>query len=75
MKSLPIAVPTVLNRPIVNVAGDSWYVLSTGVTREDGKTMAHLSSTTRGWQKKNGVHPVQMMDYIDLPNTDRLSRK
>jgi len=59
--------PPALDLPTVEHDGDTWHVLNTGVTREDGKVLAHLSSATRGRQAKNGVHPVQMQDHIDLP--------
>lgn len=56
--------PPALNLPIVEHDGDTWHVLSTGTAREDGKVLAHLSSTTRGRAAKNGVQPVQMQDYL-----------
>lgn len=59
--------PKKLDLPTVEVDGDTWYILSTGRVREDGKVYAHLSSATRGRQAKNGVHPVDMNDYIDMP--------
>lgn len=46
--------------------GDVWRVLSTGSTREDGKTFAHLASTTRGSHQNNGFNPVQINDWINL---------
>jgi len=59
--------PPKLDFPTVEVSGDTWHVINTGTRREDGKVYAHLSSTTRGRPAKNGVQPVQMADYIDLP--------
>lgn len=59
--------PPRLDLPTVEYEGDTWYILSTGTRREDGKVFAHLSSTTRGRQAANGVHPYQANDYIDLP--------
>lgn len=56
--------PPALDLPVVEHDGDTWHVLSTGAARDDGKVMAHLSSTTRGRQAKNGVQPVQMQDYL-----------
>lgn len=61
------ATPAKLDLPTVDLDGDTWYVLSTGAKREDGKVLAHLSSATRGRHAKNGVQPVQMQDYIDTP--------
>ena len=61
------ATPPKLDLPTVEHDGDTWYVLNTGARREDGKVMAHLSSATRGRHAKNGIQPVQMQDYIDLP--------
>lgn len=61
------AKPPKLDLPTVEHDGDTWHVLSTGARRDDGKVMAHLSSTTRGTHAKNGVHPVQVQDYIDPP--------
>lgn len=48
--------------------GDTWRILSTGAQREDGKVFAHLASTTRGTQQKNGFVPFQINDYIDVPD-------
>lgn len=59
--------PPALDLPKVEHEGDTWHVVNTGAVREDGKVMAHLSSATRGRPAANGVHPVQMQDYIDLP--------
>lgn len=46
--------------------GDTWRVLSEGVTREDGMTFCHLASATRFRAQKNGVYPVQINDWISL---------
>ena len=43
--------------------GDTWRVLSTGTTR-DGKTYAHLASSTRGTLQRNGQNPIQICDWI-----------
>lgn len=59
--------PPSLDLPVIEHDGDTWHILSTGTRREDGKVFAHLSSTTRGRQAANGVHPIQENDYIDLP--------
>lgn len=59
--------PKRLELPTVEFDGDTWYILSTGDRRDDGKVFAHLASATRGRQQKNGVNPVQVQDYIDLP--------
>ena len=59
--------PPKLDLPTVDYDGDTWHILSTGTVREDGKVLAHLSSTTRGRKAKNGVHPVQVETYIDMP--------
>lgn len=63
------ATPPKQDLPTVEFNGDTWYVVNTGTVREDGKVYAHLSSTTRGRQAKNGIHPVMMEDYIDLPES------
>ena len=60
--------PPKLDLPTVELDGDTWYILQTGVQREDGKVLARLSSTTRGRPAKNGVHPIEMQDYIDVPD-------
>ena len=49
--------------------GEEWRVLSVGRQREDGKVYAHLASVTRGRQQRNGWYPVQIGDWIDLPET------
>lgn len=60
--------PPKLDLPTVDLDGDTWYILNTGRVREDGKIYAHLSSTTRGRKAANGVHPIDMADYIDMPD-------
>lgn len=57
--------PPKLDLPTVEHDGDTWYVQNTGAARADGKVLAHLSSATRGRPAKNGVHSVQMQDYLD----------
>ena len=59
--------PPKLDMPTVEHDGDTWHILNTGHVRDDGKVLAHLSSTTRGRQAKNGVHPVHAETYIDMP--------
>lgn len=61
------ATPAKLDLPTVELDGDTWYVLNTGHRREDGKVLAHLASATRGNHAKNGVHPLQMETYVDMP--------
>lgn len=61
------ATPPKLDLPTVEHDGDTWHILNTGRVREDGKVLAHLSSTTRGRPAKNGIHPVQAETYIDMP--------
>lgn len=51
-------------RKTVELNGDTWRVLSLGV-RQDGKVYAHLASTTRFRQQRNGERPIQMCDFID----------
>jgi hypothetical protein len=51
---------------IINHDGDTWKVLGTGRTREDGMTYCHLASTTRGRMQKNGWYPIQMCDWVKL---------
>lgn len=65
-----LVTPPKQNLPTVEINGDTWYIVATGVQREDGKTYAHLSSATRGRPVKNGVQPLQMADYIDLPSIE-----
>ena len=60
--------PPKLDLPTVELDGDTWYILQTGVQREDGKVLARLSSATRGRPAKNGVHPIEMQDHIDVPD-------
>lgn len=60
-------VPKKLDLPTIAHDGDVWHILSTGTRREDGKVFAHLSSTTRGRQQKNGVNPIQMQDWVEMP--------
>ncbi len=72
-KAPEFVTPPKLDLPTVEHDGDTWHILQTGVQREDGKVLAHLSSTTRGRQAKNGVHPVQMQDLINLPASNGAS--
>jgi hypothetical protein len=44
--------------------GDTWVILSLGVEL-DGKRYAHLASTTRFRQQRNGKVPVQQCDWIE----------
>lgn len=48
---------------VIKWDADTWRVLSTGAER-DGKVYAHLASTTRFVQQKNGSNPVQICDWI-----------
>lgn len=53
--------------PTITLDGQEWRVLSRGVTREDGKTFAHLASTTKVvCNAKNGKVPVQICDWVDF---------
>jgi len=49
---------------LIEIDGDTWKVINLGVEREDGKVYAHLASTTRFRQQKNGKVPVQRADFI-----------
>ena len=50
---------------IIEHDGDTWKVLASGEDR-DGKTRVHLASTTRNQpRQKNGINPVQRMEWID----------
>lgn len=55
---------------IIKHNGDTWRVLSTGVQREDGKVYAHLASTTRGHQQRNGWYPLQVGEWIELQDCE-----
>lgn len=57
--------PPKLDKPVIEHEGESWYVINTGAAREDGKVFAHLSSVTRGRPAKNGIHPLQIADWVD----------
>jgi hypothetical protein len=46
--------------------GDTWNLVATGITREDGLTYCHLASTTRFVEQRNGQRPIQMGDWLDL---------
>jgi len=48
----------------IELNGDTWKVLGLG-TRADGKVYAHLASTTRFVQQRNGQRAIQMADWID----------
>lgn len=43
--------------------GDIWVIVGLGV-EVDGKRYAHLASTTRFRQQRNGRVPVQQCDFI-----------
>jgi hypothetical protein len=48
----------------IELDGDTWRVVGLGV-RRDGQVYAHLASTTRFRQQRNGKCPIQMCDFID----------
>lgn len=49
----------------IEVFGDTWRVLSVGAHDGEGKVYAHLASTTRFVQQRNGKRPIQICDWID----------
>lgn len=55
---------------IIEHDGDTWKILSYGITRDDGKVFAHLASMTRHTTTKNGAYPAQMNDWVNLPATE-----
>lgn len=50
---------------IIKHDGDTWRVLSVGSFR-DNKVFCHLVSTTRSTERKNGAHPLQITDWIEV---------
>lgn len=48
---------------LIEFAGDTWRILGLGV-EQDGKRLAHLASTTRFRQQRNGRVPIQCIDWI-----------
>lgn len=56
--------PKDLSGATVQYDSDTWRVLGVGTTREDGATMFHLASTSRGRQQKNGWYPAQICAWI-----------
>ena len=54
---------------LFEVDGDTWRVMGVGTTRDDGKTLLHLASTTRFRKQKNGNYPVQITDWVDCAAT------
>ncbi len=48
----------------IELNGDRWRVLGVGA-KLNGKTYVHLASKTRGDNRKNGWHPVQVAEWID----------
>lgn len=49
--------------PTLVLDGDLYHILSTGVTHE-GKTVCHLSSTTKFMKQKNGFVPLQLLEWV-----------
>jgi hypothetical protein len=47
----------------IELDGDTWAVIGLGV-RQDEKVYAHLASTTRYLQQRNGRCPIQVCDFI-----------
>ena len=43
--------------------GDTWIIIGLGVV-VDGKRYAHLASTTRFRQQRNGKVPAQICDWV-----------
>lgn len=48
---------------IISHAGDTWRILALGA-QQAGYVFAHLASTTRGRQQRNGWVPVQSCDWL-----------
>lgn len=51
---------------VVKADGDSWRVLSTGSTDEQGRTYCHLASLTRTNDQANGAAPIQCGLWLAL---------
>lgn len=49
----------------IEVFGDTWRVLALGARDGEGNVYAHLASTTRFVQQRNGQRPIQIGDWID----------
>lgn len=49
----------------IEVFGDTWNVLALGARDNEGKVYAHLASTTRFVEQRNGKRPIQIGDWID----------
>lgn len=47
----------------IELGNDTWVIVGLGVER-DGKRFAHLASTTRFRQQRNGKVPIQINDWI-----------
>lgn len=50
--------------PTLAMNGDLYKILSTGITH-DGKTICHLSSTTKFTKQKNGFVPQQLLEWVN----------
>lgn len=59
---------------LIEHEGDTWLVSGKGIVRDDGMTLCHLVSRTRGRKQKNGRYPIQMMAYVDLSKSYEVMR-
>lgn len=50
---------------IIEHDGEQWRVIGVGAIREDGATFAHLASTTRFVEQRNGRRPTQINDWVE----------
>lgn len=48
----------------IEIDGEKYTIQSFGVEREDGMIYAHLASTTKFREQKNGKVPVQICDFF-----------
>jgi len=54
------------NNKLIDIDGETYIIQSTGVTNDDGLVYAHLASTARFSQQKNGKIPAQICGFFDL---------
>jgi len=57
-----------LNKKI-KIWDDHWLIIGVGVER-DGAVYLHLSSLTRFEHCRNGMHPVQVCDFVPIDSLD-----
>lgn len=58
------------NTPVLELDGDSWYVLHQGAKSASGHVFVHLASKTKGTMQANGWNPAQEGHHVSADTLD-----